>query len=107
MKILVVAFLSLFIFNACNSAEDINSLMILSESKMNEHPDSALAILDRIDRAALECDEQKAKFSLLYAMAMHNNYIDSDSDSLTSVALDYYKINGTDRERRMHFFITL
>lgn len=104
MKILVVAFLSLFIFNACNSAEDINSLMILSESKMNEHPDSAFAILDWIDRAALESGEQKAKFSLLYAMAMHKNYIDSDSDSLTSVALDYYKINGTDREKAYAFF---
>ena len=36
-------------------------------------------------------------------MAQHKNYIDSDSDSLTSVALSYYRDNGSNREKALAY----
>ena len=64
------------------------------ESYIMERPDSALAVLDSMDRAILSTDRLKAHHSLLLAMALDKNYIDVSDDSLARVALDYYSRKG-------------
>ena len=76
--------------NVRKSLEDV-------ESYIMERPDSALAVLDSIDRSLLSTDQSKAHHALLYAMALDKNFIDVSDDSIARVAVNYYSKNGSDR----------
>lgn len=67
------------------------------ESYIMERPDSALAVLDSMDRTLLTTDRLKAHHALLHAMALDKNYIDVTDDSLASVAMDYYSRRGPEK----------
>jgi uncharacterized protein YcfL len=86
-KILVGVILTVLFLWGCGRTSQIDKIISDAESIIMEHPDSAMEMLDKVERVLLKEGKQKAKFSLLYAMAMTKNYIDSQSDSLTSVAL--------------------
>ena len=101
--ILVLA-LTISLLSACSKSSQIDKIIDNAEAVIMEHPDSALEMLDKIERVELDEGKQRAKFSLLYAQAMEKNYIDSNSDSLTAVALEYYKDNGTDREKALAYY---
>ena len=78
------------------------------ESYIMERPDSALAVLDSMDRALLTTDRLKAHHALLHAMALYKNYIDVTEDSLASVALDYYSRKGPEKyEARSRYYLGL
>ena len=47
------------------------------ESYIQERPDSALQILNKLDRKSLNTNKLRAKFSLLYSTALNKNYIDT------------------------------
>ncbi len=64
------------------------------ESYIDSHPDSALATLSSIDPETIRTKSQKGQFSLLYAMALDKNYVDTSDVSVIQPALDYY--SGTD-----------
>lgn len=74
------------------------------ESYIQERPDSALAVLENIDRKTLAGTPVKAKYSLLYTMALDKNYIDVTSDSLTSVALKWYRRHGSADEKLKAYY---
>ncbi|MBO7323212.1 MAG: tetratricopeptide repeat protein [Bacteroidales bacterium] len=101
--ILVLA-LTISLLSACSKSSQIDKIIDRAEAVIMEHPDSALEMLDKIERVELAEGKQRSKFSLLYAQAMNKNYIDSNSDSLTAVALEYYKDNGTDREKALAYY---
>ena len=103
MKLIPFILLPFFLYTGCNRFSKIDKIISDAEVVVMEHPDSALEMLDKIERVSLKPGEQKAKFSLIYAMAQHKNYIDSDSDSLTSVALSYYRDNGSNREKALAY----
>ena len=67
------------------------------ESYIMERPDSALAVLDSMDRSLLSSDRTRAHHALLYAMALDKNFIDVSDDSIARVAVDYYSRRGSDR----------
>ena len=78
------------------------------ESYIMERPDSALAVLDSMDRAILTTDRLKAHHSLLLAMVLDKNYIDVSDDSLARVALDYYSRKGPAKyEARSQYYLAL
>jgi tetratricopeptide (TPR) repeat protein len=62
-----------------------------------ERPDSALAVLDTMDRTLLKNEHLRAHHALLHAMALDKNYIDVTDDSLSNVALKYYQNHGDKR----------
>ena len=68
------------------------------ESIMQEHPDSALSLLQAIDTEAIATDRCRALHSLLLSQAYDKNYIDLTSDSLISIAVNYY----TDTDDHRH-----
>lgn len=70
-----------------------------AESLMEEHPDSALALLDTIDGSGLT-GEVHARHALLLSQALDKNYIDVTDDSLINIAVDYYE-KGDDLRRLM------
>ena len=67
------------------------------ESYIMERPDSALAVLESIDRVDLSTARTKAHHALLHAMALDKNYIDVTEDSIAQVATEYYKKHGPKR----------
>lgn len=64
------------------------------ESYIMEHPDSALTVLEAIDRSFLKRDCDRAYHALLYAMALDKNFIDVCDDSIAQIAVDYYSRKG-------------
>ena len=67
------------------------------ESYIMERPDSALAVLESIDRVDLNTARTEAHHALLHAMALDKNYIDVTEDSIAKVATEYYKNHGPRR----------
>ncbi len=67
------------------------------ESYIMERPDSALAVLDSIDRTLLSSDRNRAHHALLHAMALDKNFIDVSNDSIAQIAVGYYSRRGSDR----------
>lgn len=65
------------------------------DSFIKERPDSALLILDTMDRALLRKEDMKAHHALLYAMALDKNFINVSDDSIARVAVDYYSKHGS------------
>ena len=75
---------------SCN--RDVATMETLShaEAIMQEHPDSALSLLQAIDTEAIATDRCRALHALLLSQAYDKNYIDLTSDSLISIAINYY-----------------
>lgn len=57
-------------------------------------PDSALIQIKNINKESLRGRYNKARYALLYSQALDKNYIDVESDSLISDALQYYSHRG-------------
>lgn len=71
-------------------------------------PDSALTVLEGVDRDLLRSERQRAYHALLYAMALDKNYIDVNDDSIASVAVDYYSRKGPMKYRaRAYYYLGL
>ena len=81
---------------ACTSL-DVHKALNDVETYIMERPDSALIVLDSMDRSMLSYDRDKAHHALLYEMASDKNFIDISDDSIARVAVDYYSKHGPDR----------
>ena len=99
----VFTLVSLFVFGSCSHAPTAKELN-KAEQLMTEAPDSAEKILNAIPRRNLKSRAQKARFALLYSQAMDKCYIDTDNDSLISVAVKYYSKRGSDHEKAMAYY---
>ena len=81
---------------ACTSL-DVHKALNDVETYIMERPDSALIVLDSMDRSILSSERDKANHALLYAMALDKNFIDVSDDSIARVAVDYYSKRRSDR----------
>ena len=70
-----------------------------AEAVMEEHPDSALALLDTLDRSRLRTRGAKARHALLYSQALDKNWIDLSTDSIIKPAVKYYARHGSPDDR--------
>ena len=86
----VIAFCFL---SSCVSTR-IDNLLNDIETYICESPDSALVILDSIDRSLLKTKQSVAHHALLHVMALDKNFIDVSDDSLSQAALNYYNHHG-------------
>lgn len=69
------------------------------ESILDSSPDSALALIRQIDTASLRGKAAKAKFSLLHAIALDKNYIDTADTRVVQPAVDWYDRHGSPEQR--------
>lgn len=95
-RALLFVVLPLIFLQGCSSWSVSDTLNDV-ESYIMERPDSALAVLDTMDRTRLKSDYLKAHHALLHAMALDKNYIDVDDDSLASIAVKYFSKKGPDK----------
>ena len=104
MRKLYISILTLVsLFCSC-SHSPITTELKRAEQLMTEAPDSAEKILNAIPRRNLKNRAQKARFALLYSQAMDKCYIDTDNDSLISVAVKYYSKRGSDHEKALAYY---
>ena len=87
----------LFLFT-CSCSPVTRSLNDI-ESYIQERPDSALSALESIKRDNFASKNQRAKFALLYAMALDKNYIDTTEAMIVAPAVDYYRNHGRVEDR--------
>ena len=86
-----IAILLLLCITACQKQYPVAEKLLQAETVMNEYPDSALNLLKGIAQTELQTQAHHARYALLYSQALDKNYIDLTSDSLISIAVDYYK----------------
>jgi len=84
-----IFWLTLLLLQACSPSPQRRALY-RAESLLDSHPDSALVILDSIDRSALSSDEEKAIHAILLTEARYKSGFDDTDDSLISTAADYF-----------------
>ena len=75
-------------------SNSIRNILNDVETYISERPDSAIVVLDSIDRRFLTTQKNRSHHALLYAMALDKNYIDVSDDSLARIALNYYDKHG-------------
>ena len=77
------------------------------ETYINEHPDSALAVLRQLNSAdAPRGAAQRARLALLHSMALDKCYIDLQTDSILAPAVAYYERHGTpDEQLRTQYYL--
>lgn len=75
-----------------------------AESLMETHPDSALTILEGIEKSELGSKEEKARYALLMSMALDKNYIDTTSFDVLQPAINYYLENGNPTEKLRTYY---
>ena len=79
------------ILTACHPRPDRATLRtVMPILERSEKVDSCLAVLRSIDTAALTRPADKARWALLYAMALDKNYIDTTDLSVLQPAIDRY-----------------
>ena len=98
-KLLLKIFISVsgFILLYSCDAYDVQHKLYDVESYIMERPDSALAVLDSMDRSCLTSDRLSAHHALLHAMALDKNFIDVTDDSIASVAVEYFSKRGPEK----------
>jgi tetratricopeptide (TPR) repeat protein len=71
---------------------------------VQQSPERALAIVEKIDPAKLRTEEDRARYALVVSEAYYYNYVDVDSDSLTMPMMRYYleSDNHAERSRAMY-----
>lgn len=99
----LILLLTTLIFSGCENST-ITEQLDNAEQLMNEKPDSALILLNNIDKTQRLSASQNARYALLYSQALDKNYIDVTNDSLINIAVDYYTENGTDKEKFLSLY---
>ena len=61
---------------------------------IQDHPDSALAVLEGLGEPRDRSGRDFADYRLLMAMALDKNYVDVDSDTLVRPAVEYFSRHG-------------
>lgn len=75
-----------------------------AESLMEAHPDSALTIIEGIEKSELGSKEEKARYALLMSMALDKNYIDTTTFDVLQPAIDYYLKKGNANEKLQTYY---
>ena len=75
-----------------------------AESLMEAHPESALTILEGIEKSELGSKEEQARYALLISMALDKNYIDTTSFDVIQPAIDYYLKSGNPTEKLRTYY---
>ena len=101
--ILILLFLLLAMI-ACNDPKSVTDTLHRAETLMNEHPDSALSILNAVSPDEMGQNSTRAHYALLYTQTQDKNYIDETNDSLITVAVDYYRNIDDTRHKFLSYY---
>lgn len=97
--------LAFYLLTSCQGA-DIDRTLDKADALLDQHPDSALALLQTIDRSLIHKTESTARYSILLFAAAMKNGLSVDPDSILTPAVAYYgeKDNPSREKMLTHFF---
>ena len=80
--------------------------MDTADAVMWTRPDSSLVALESIDTLSLRTKTQRARYSLLYTMALNRNWIDTTDLRVIQPAVTYYERHGSkDDKMKMYYYL--
>ena len=86
--------LLVLVLSACNDSRKLETIR-QAEMLMQEQPDSALRVLQTINRHSLR-GETLARYALIYSIAQDKSGLDVTNDSLLRIAHEYYSQHPDD-----------
>lgn len=102
--ILVMLMLVLVGLTACRHAADPR--LSVADSLLEEHPDSALMLMESYRLPDKASDHDRALYGMLLTHARYKNFIDETDDSLISKSADYFVREGIDSMAARALFLT-
>lgn len=103
MKQLLAVILAMLVLGAmvpgCGGAPRYDIRLTTADSLMHDYPDSALAIIEDVNRDSLTTEHDLAYRDLLLTQARYKVYIPATSDSDINRTLSYYKHHPKEREK--------
>ncbi len=104
-QIIVAATITALTVSSCGDRESVRK-MDTADAVMWTRPDSALAVLESIDTLDLRTEKRRARYSLLYTMALTRNHRDILDLRVISPAASYYERHGSNDDRmKMYFYL--
>lgn len=100
----LVAIVLFLIMGACNNHPQAPILLEV-EKIIEEQPDSALSILNKVENINQLSEKDHATYCLLLTQAQDLNYITHTSDSLIKIAATYFE-KSNDNTRQVFHIIT-
>ena len=88
------------LFVSCDNRQT-KSLLQDVETYIQERPDSALRVLRKVDTLTLNTKSLRARYSLLFAMALDKNYIDTTALSILEPTVAYYERLGSPQDKML------
>ena len=98
MKSPLLSILSAIILVGCSQYQEIQVIRNAA-TLLQTQPDSSLILLKSVNPDCLHLTRQRALYALYLSAAYDKNYIDIASDSLISIAVDYFTSKGNNREQ--------
>ena len=92
------------VFTACRHDTETDRYLDIAENIMEEHPDSALTLLESIPQNLSDDKAVKARYALLRSMAIDKNGIDTTDFNILQPAIDYYSTHGTPDEKLRTYY---
>lgn len=98
---LIISVFALFI--SCDNRQT-KSLLQDVETYIQERPDSALRVLRKVDSLTLNTKSLQARYSVLFAMALDKNYIDTTALSILEPTVAYYERFGSPEDKMLSYY---
>lgn len=92
-----------FLLVSCDNRQT-KSLLQDVETYIQERPDSALRVLRKVDSLALNTKALRARYSVLFAMALDKNYIDTTALSILEPTVAYYEKFGSPKDKMLSYY---
>lgn len=92
-----------FLLVSCDNRQT-KSLLQDVETYIQERPDSALRVLRKVDSLTLNTKSLRARYSLLFAMALDKNYIDTTALSILEPTVAYYEKFGSPKDKMLSYY---
>lgn len=92
-----------FLLVSCDNRQT-KSLLQDVETYIQERPDSALRVLRKVDSLTLNTKSLRARYSLLFAMALDKNYIDTTALSILEPTVAYYERSGSPEDKMLSYY---
>lgn len=95
----------LFLFLlACSRAGEHEALFRQVESVVNDHPDSAMVLLQRIEESERLDSADWARWALLTTQARDKAFINHTTDSVINRVADYYQRFGDNHQKALAYY---
>lgn len=92
-----------FLLVSCDNRQT-KSLLQDVETYIQERPDSALRVLRKVDSLTLNTKALRARYYVLFAMALDKNYIDTTALSILEPTVAYYERFGSPKDKMLSYY---